>query len=380
MSRIIRMATTQMDANPAPTDERLARAEKLVTKATEAGAQLVVLPELFNTGYAYSPQNHRLAEPMNGPTPTWMRETAARLDVHLTGSLMLLDGDEVFNALLLFAPDGRMWRYDKNYPWGWERGYFRDSDRIAVAHTDLGKIGFLICWDTAHANLWQRYAGRVDLMVISSCPPDVTNPTYHFPDGSQVTVDELGPAFGTLKGTGECVFDQVLSEQTAWLGVPAIYATGAGHIKTDVPQGVASLLGLAPTAPWLAKYLPQANVMQLSAGILSGCKVVDASGQVVTTLAAEDGEAFTVCSVTLAEETPSPQGAQPVPNVPKLAYLLSDTLLPLMMIPIYRNGLRQVWGERMAPVSPSSKRWAVALGVGVGAAFLIGTFLGRRKS
>jgi predicted amidohydrolase len=89
-----------------------------------------VLPELFNTGYAYAEENFALAERIDGTTVGWLRETAASLQIHLAGSLMLLDGNEVYNSLLLFAPDGRYWRYDKNYPWGWERGYFRDANRI----------------------------------------------------------------------------------------------------------------------------------------------------------------------------------------------------------------------------------------------------------
>lgn len=380
MPRTIRIATVQMDANPAPTDERLARAGRLVDGAAAEGARLVVLPEIFNTGYGYSPQNHRRAEPLGGPTATWMKETAARQGVHLAGSLMLLDQDEVYNALLLFAPDGRMWRYDKNYPWGWERGYFRDSERITVAHTDLGKIGFLICWDSGHTGLWRRYAGRVDLMVISSCPPDISNPTFHLPSGEQVTVDRLGPAFAMMRGAVSATFGEMLNQQAAWLGVPAVNTVGAGHIRTDIPQGTLSLLGLATTAPWLARYLPQADRLQMSCDMAPGCKIVDAAGRVVTELTVEQGESFAIGDVALADETPVPRGPQPAAPLPKLTYLVSDTLLPQITIPVYRNGLRQAWGEEMAPVSSTTRRWTAVLGLGVAVGLLVGLLLGGKRS
>jgi predicted amidohydrolase len=137
MPHFIRVAAIQMDANSAPTSNRLQRAEKLITEASQAGAQLVVLPELFNTGYGYRDENYDRAEPITGPTTSWLRKTAAQHQIHLAGSLMLLDGKEIYNALLLFAPDGRMWRYDKNYPWGWERGYFRSAKGTLIAKTDL---------------------------------------------------------------------------------------------------------------------------------------------------------------------------------------------------------------------------------------------------
>jgi predicted amidohydrolase len=348
VSRTITIAAVQMDANPALTADRLARADRLATAAANDGAQLVVLPELFNTGYAYADANYRLAEPLHGPTPTWMKGAAARLNVHLAGSLMLLDQGEVYNALLLFAPDGRTWRYDKNYPWGWERGYFRAGHRITVAETDLGHVGMMICWDTAHPGLWKRYAGRVDLMVISSCPPDVSNPTFHFPNGDALTFDDMGPIMASMKGAGPLVFGDMIDQQASWLGVPAVNTVGSGHIRTGIPNGLGSFLTFLSLAPWLVRYLPQAGRMQMSCRMVQGCKVVDAHGQVLAELVQEQGETFTVAKVTLADDRPRPQAPQPASPVPFLTYLSSDVLLPWLSIPVYRRGLRRARGNRRA--------------------------------
>ena len=380
MARTIKIAAVQMDANPAPTADRLARADRLAVEAAEAGAQLVVLPELFNTGYAYTDANHRLAEPPAGPTAAWMKETAARLNVHLAGTLMLLDQDEVYNALLLFAPDGRVWRYDKQYPWGWERGYFRGGNRITVAETDLGDIGTLICWDTAHAELWKRYAGRVDLMLICSCPPDISNSTFYFPNGDSFTFDDLGPLMESTKRGARLLFGDTINQQTGWLGAPSVNTVGTGRIETAIPNGRGTFLAFLSAAPWMAKYLPQANRMRMSCDMTPGCKVVDASGQVLAELTQEQGETFTIAEVTLADEKPRPRNPQPKPLVSFMTYLTSDVLLPALAISTYRRGLRRAWGKEMAPVDAAARKWTILVGVGVVAGFLVGLLRGRKRS
>jgi hypothetical protein len=353
----LQIATVQMDANPAPTANRLARAERLVTAAVESGAQLVVLPELFSTGYSYSRENHERVETVDGPTATWMRDVAARLGIHLAGSLMLLDRDEVYNALLLYAPDGRMWRYDKAYPWGWERAFFRESRQnpiATVAKTNLGNIGMLVCWDVAHLRLWRLYAGRVDLMVICSSPPQVDGGTYHFPNGDQARHGDLEPRLASTKGETRRVFDDMINQQTAWLGVPAVNSVGCGRIRTAIPKGQHMLLGWAATSPRLLKYLPQASGLQMSCDMVHECKVVDAGGRPLAQLGKSDGETFTHASVCLSESRPSPLEPQPASPIRGLSYFLSDVYLPAMVKSIYREGQRKWVASYGQPPKPGS--------------------------
>ncbi|MDM8528771.1 carbon-nitrogen hydrolase family protein [Anaerolineales bacterium HSG24] len=379
MSRKINIAAIQMDANPASISDRLQRAERLVVQAVQTGAQLVVLPEIFNTGYGYTDENFYRAEPITGQTVTWLKEMAIQHHIHLAGSLMLLDEPEIYNALLLFAPDGRMWRYDKNYPWGWERGYFRGKKGITVAKTELGDIGLMICWDVAHPHLWRQYAGQIDLMIVSSCPPDVTNPTFVFPKGKQVTFDDFGKVGTSLKGSGRLLFGEMVNQQTAWLGVPAIQTVGTGHIRTAIPSGLLSLLSYIPVAPKLVKHLPQANNMQLKCGFVQGCKIVDGWGEVQTELEQVQGETYTIAEVTIPDKKPRPNSPQPKSLLPKIAYFSSDILLPLLMLPVYHRGRYQVFGKKTTP-RPYIWRFVTIISIFLFCLWLTAYFRGHQKS
>ena len=343
-TRKVTVAAVQMDANPAPTADRLARAERLVAATAEAGSQLTVLPELFNTGYMFGPENHPLVEPIDGPSVRWMSDTASRLGVHLAGSLMVIDDEEVYNAVLLWAPDGRMWRYDKVYPWGWERCAFRGSRRapkITVADTDLGDIGMLACWDAAHLDLWAAYAGRVDLMVICNSPPDIGHATYHFPGGDRLRHDEAGPLAAAHREDAQRLFGDMINQQTAWLGVPSVSTVGCGHITTPIPKGRLSFLAFAVSAPRLLRFMSQADELEMSCDMVHRCQVADACGEVLAELTKDDGDAFALAQVELASARPSPASSQPDSVLAGSAYFLSDLLLPGICTSVYRKGRRR---------------------------------------
>jgi len=334
----------------------------------------VVLPELFNVGYEYHERNYALAEPINGQTMTWMKAQAAQHNIHLAGSFMLLDGDDIFNSAFIIAPDGRTWRYDKIYPYNWERAYFREGRSTTVADTDLGKLGMLICWDTAHSDLWQRYAGKVDALVITSCPPSMHRADLVFPDGERFS----GTIMGRQAPEDSHFQDKDIEDQARWIGVPVVASTGAGTFRSRMPLPQISVSGILGPRSDLQQYLQQAHEAILEAGFERFAKIIDANGQVVSRVE-NDGDGFTVAEVELADTQPQPAEAQPKMRLPGAGYFAIDFFGANAMVPLYREGVRRQWGTHMAPLDPRTKMWSWALLLGAAFGLFVGLLMGRKR-
>lgn len=363
MPRKIKVAAVRMDATPAPVPERLERAEALIAEAASAGAQLVVLPEVFNTGYEYHENNFNLPEPIDGATVTWMRDTAREHNVHIAGSLLLIDGKDVYNSQILMAPDGRRWRYDKNYPWLFERAYFRDGSEIMVAHTDLGKLGMMICWDYAHPELWQRYAGQVDAILMTSSPPRYNRFQLIMPDGSRVDSRALGPLVNKAYYGDDEPFGADLDAQAQWLGVPLVNTSGGGQLRTYFPAPRMTMFFYTLFRPDLWRHIRKAYDAEILADYYSQTKIINADGTVQARVTEQEG--VMLGEIELADETPTPDTATQ-PDIPYAAstYFFTDVFGPAQMETYYREGVRRQWGQRMAPFK-RSYRWHIVLGLGL---------------
>ncbi len=336
MPKTLTLAAIRMDAAPAPTESRLARAEKLVAQAAAQGAQIAVLPEVFNTGYEYHDQNYALAEPIDGQTVSWMKSAARQRNLYLTGTLLLREPDGIYNAMLLVAPDGKTWRYDKTYPWCWERAYFRPRKHpIAAAETEFGKIGMMICWDSAHAGLWASYAGKVDLMLVSSCPPLEHKMTFKFPDGSSLQPTGLGPIMQAAYRNSEKIFGEYFLQQSAWLGVPAVNTTGGGQFKSTFPRPRLSFAVLLAVRPDLWKHVAKAEQIYGQAGYFDETFIANAQGQILnrTQLAGDD---VAVAQVELAGKTPVPHNPQPRNDLSPLTYR-ADEMVNALLVNYYNQ-------------------------------------------
>jgi len=333
----ITLSSIQMDATPAPTLERLARAEELIAQAAaaaETGGQVVVLPEVFNTGYEYSPENYRRAERFDGPTLSWLRRLASSLRLYLAGSLLLREGGEIYNAMLLVAPDGRVWRYNKRYPWAWERAYFRPGRGVMVAETALGRLGMLVCWDVGHAHLWAEYAGQVDAMLVSSCPPKVTDLVLVFPNGARRSGTGTSRLFRLVMRGAQHTFGAYLLRQARWLGVPLAISAARGRFSSIPPLARWTSLPYASgLMPWEWRQLDSAR---LETGYFQETYVADAAGDVLQRVAAEmEGHASAI--VEIADHTTRPRQRQPAFGLPPWTYW-ADRYVSNLMVQVYERG------------------------------------------
>lgn len=161
----MKLALIQMQMHTEP-QENLRRASEKIAIAAAQGADVLCLPELFNTPYfcrTQDPAHFKLAEPIPGPTTETLRALAKKLQVVLVVPFFELRAVGIYhNTAVVIDADGTLLgRYRKMHipqdPGFEEKFYFAPGDLgYPIWNTRYGKIGVLICWDQ-----WYPEAARL---------------------------------------------------------------------------------------------------------------------------------------------------------------------------------------------------------------------------
>jgi omega-amidase len=108
---------------------------------------LIVLPEMFTTGFMMEP--NRVAETMQGETVTWLTLLAKAKNSAITGSLVITENGNFYNRLVFVFPSGEVRFYDKKHLFtlaGEDKVYTAGDKKISIEY--LGwKICPLVCYD-----------------------------------------------------------------------------------------------------------------------------------------------------------------------------------------------------------------------------------------
>jgi omega-amidase len=126
-------------------------------RSIEGHPQVVVLPEMFSTGFSMKPE--QLAEPMTGPTVQWMKNMAAERKIILTGSLIIEEDGLYYNRLIWMLPNGQVGFYNKRHLFAFagEHEHYTAGDKRLVASVNGWRIHLQVCYDLRFP-VWARQA------------------------------------------------------------------------------------------------------------------------------------------------------------------------------------------------------------------------------
>ena len=132
--------------------------------ASPKGTDLVVLPEMFTTGFTMNPK--KVAEKMNGETVLWMQKMAKKHQIALVGSLVVEENKNYYNLLLFVHPSMKIEKYDKRHSFslaGENTAYTCGTEKLIVNFKGW-KICPFICYDLRFP-VWTRNSENYDLLI-----------------------------------------------------------------------------------------------------------------------------------------------------------------------------------------------------------------------
>jgi predicted amidohydrolase len=210
-----------------------ARLAPMIAGVAADGAQLVVLTEMFSTGFSMAVE--RTAETRDGESAGFLAEQARAHGVWVCGSCpeRPAAGERPFNQLVLAAPDGALHRYAKIHPFGYgaEPQHFAAGDTFLTVDVEGVRCSFFVCYDLRFADEFWSLALATDCYVVVANWPRqrrahwqallraraIENQAYVVGVnrvgtgdgltyvGDSVILDPLGEPVATAEGDGECV-------------------------------------------------------------------------------------------------------------------------------------------------------------------------------
>lgn len=156
----MKIALGQTVGIPGDVPANLQLMSRLAGKAASEGADLLLLPELFLSGYNIGDQVQRLAERSDGPAATAAGAIATDAGLALIYGYPELGSGGVYNSALMLDRTGKpVANYRKTHLWGeFERRQFRAGAETALFEFAGARFGVMICYDIDFPELARHYA------------------------------------------------------------------------------------------------------------------------------------------------------------------------------------------------------------------------------
>lgn len=152
--RLVKIALGQFESVQGDKQTNLNKMLSMTDEAAEAGADLVVFPELAYSGYfCPSYQMQQLAEPQDGPFVQTLCRKAKEKRIHIIAGYPEAGpvAGKLYNSCIFIDDEGNVIEnMRKVYAWGGEKLIFAEGKRYPVVKTKFGKVGMLVCYDVEY--------------------------------------------------------------------------------------------------------------------------------------------------------------------------------------------------------------------------------------
>ena len=152
---MFKLALVQMHVEGGNRPKNLLHAEKMITEASEAGAEIILLPEALDLGWTHPSAKTNAASIPSGDTCSLLIELARKNNVYICSGLVEREKDKVYNSAVLISSEGEVILHHRKInelEIGHE--YYDQGDRLNICQTKFGAIGLMICADAfAHGKV-----------------------------------------------------------------------------------------------------------------------------------------------------------------------------------------------------------------------------------
>lgn len=149
----------QMKVKLKQEDHNYANAQTWIRKAAELGADVVVLPEMWNVGFLTDEQEDYLADEEGRKTKAFLSGLAQELGVNIVGgSVATKKGTDFFNTSYIMNREGRLVaEYDKAHLFSFvgEDKAYHAGDKLVTFQLDGINCGVILCYDLRFPE-WSR--------------------------------------------------------------------------------------------------------------------------------------------------------------------------------------------------------------------------------
>ena len=164
----MRVAAVQHDIVWADRDANFSALAPLIREAASNGAELIVLSEMFSTGFVVDRDD--IGEPTGGPSSSFLSAMSTELGVWVCGSCPEVGPGDTrpFNSFVVASPDGTQHRYSKIHPftYGGEDRHFRAGDTHVTVDINGIRTSLFVCYDLRFADEFWALARQTDLYLV----------------------------------------------------------------------------------------------------------------------------------------------------------------------------------------------------------------------